>query len=285
MTLISWVIDRYCSTQYVVCDKIRLAYCRSSNYNPIAFVNESHYNDRVFDHNDWRGTDIIQSPTFPLGSVPNPLAVPKKSYGYYRNYGTDTGFSRLQNNFLKPSFDLSISVPPYTQGLQSLDFGHLDYTFDTRSMMTPELYTPFPSDKNTMDLNEADIDHSGFYTDGRNQAISFPFIPLPSGMLAYEDHRSLQVVGQSPTSDPCLVDETLYITDNFNLQAYYYDMEASPLQTSHAGKLNLKSYTKLLLIGLRKQTHLFDRRNYHVGRNSRGYSLNASTIIAFDRKV
>ncbi|CRL23508.1 unnamed protein product [Penicillium camemberti] len=105
-------------------------------------------------------------------------------------------------------------------------------------MMTPELYTPFPSDKNTMDLNEADIDHSGFYTDGRNQAISSPFIPLPSGMLAYEDHRSLQVVGQSPTSDPCLVDETLYITDNFNLQAYYYDMEASPLQTSHADLLN-----------------------------------------------
>jgi hypothetical protein len=206
------------------------------------FVNESHYNDRVFDYNDWRGTDIIQSPTFPLGSVPNPLAVPEESYGYYTEYGTDTGF-RLQNDFLEPSFDLSLSVPPCTQELQSLDLGYLDYTFDTRSMMTPELYTPFPSDENTMDLNEADIDHSGFNTDGRSQAISFPFIPLPSRTLAYEDHGSLQVVGQSPTSNPCVVDETLDITDSFDLQAYSYDMEASPLQTSHAGKPNLKSYT------------------------------------------
>ncbi|CAG8183956.1 unnamed protein product [Penicillium nalgiovense] len=62
-------------------------------------------------------------------------------------------------------------------------------------MITLELYTPFPSGENIMDLNEADIDHSGFYTD---------------------------------------VDETLDITDSFDLQAYYYDMEASPLQTSHA---------------------------------------------------
>lgn len=96
--------------------------------------------------------------------------------------------------------------------------------------MTPELYTPFPSGEITMDLNVADIDQSGFYTDGRSQAISFPFIPLPSRMLAYEDHGSLQVVGQSPTSDPFLVDETLDITDSFDLQAYYYDMEASRLQ-------------------------------------------------------
>jgi hypothetical protein len=226
----------------VVCDEIRLAYCRSSNYNPIAFVIESHYDDRVFNHDDWRGTDIMQSPAFPLGSVPKPIAVPEGSYGYYRDYGTDTGFSRLQNGFLERSFDLSLSVPPCTQGLQSLDFGHLDYTFDTRSTMTPELYTPFPSGENTMDLKEANIDHSGFYTDGRSQAISFPFIPLPSGMLAYEDHGSLQVIEQPPISDPCLVDETLHITDSFDLQAYY-DMEASPLQTSHAGKLNLKSYT------------------------------------------
>jgi hypothetical protein len=269
----------------VVCDAIRLAYCRSSSYNPVEFVNESHYDDRVFDHNDWRGTDIMQSPAFPLGSAPNPIAVPEESYGYYRDYGTDTGFSRLQNDFLEPSFDLSHSVPPCTQGLQSLDLGHLDYTFDTRSMMTPELDTPFPLGEDTMDLNEANIDHSGFYTDGRTQAISFPFIPLPSGMLAYEDHGSLQVIGQSPTSDPCLVDETLDITDSFDLQAYYYDMEASPLQTSHAGKLNLESYTKLLLTGPRRQTLWINRREYHVGRNSRGYSVNASTITAFDRKV
>ncbi|CAG8096303.1 unnamed protein product [Penicillium nalgiovense] len=58
-------------------------------------------------------------------------------------------------------------------------------------MMTLELYTPFPSGENIMDLNEANIDHSGFYTDGRSQAISFPFILLPSGMLAYEDQGSL----------------------------------------------------------------------------------------------
>ncbi|CAP80011.1 hypothetical protein PCH_Pc12g03840 [Penicillium rubens Wisconsin 54-1255] len=89
-----------------------------------------------------------------------------------------------------------------------------------------------------MDLNEADIDHSGFYTDGRSQAISLPFIPLPRRTLAYEDHGSLQVVGQSPTSNPCLVDETLDITDSFDMQAYYYDIEASPLQTSHADLLN-----------------------------------------------
>lgn len=57
--------------------------------------------------------------------------------------------------------------------------------------MTLELYTPFPSGENIMDLNEANIDHSGFYTDGRSQAISFPFILLPSGMLAYEDQGSL----------------------------------------------------------------------------------------------
>ncbi|KAJ5337333.1 uncharacterized protein N7506_005355 [Penicillium brevicompactum] len=85
-----------------------------------------------------------------------------------------------------------------------------------------------------MDLNVANIDHSGFYTDGRSQTISFPFIPLPSGMLAYEDYGSLQVVGQSPISNPSLVDETLDITDSFDLQSYYYGMEASPLQTSHA---------------------------------------------------
>lgn len=197
----------------MVCDAIRLAYCRSSNYNPIAFVNESHYDDRVFDHNDWRGTDIMQSPTFPLGSVPNPLAVPEKSYGYYRDYGTDTGFYGLQNDFFEPSFDLSLSVPPCTKGLQSLDLGHLNYTLDTRSMMAPELYTHFPSSENAMDLNEASIDNYGLYADGRSQAIAFSFIPLPSGMLADEDHRSLQVFGQSPTNDPCLVDETLDITD------------------------------------------------------------------------
>lgn len=229
----------------MVCDAIRLAYCRSSNYNPIAFVNECHYDDRVFDHNDWHGTDIMQSLAFPLDSVPNPIAIPEESYGCYRDYGTDTGFSRLQNDFLEPSFDLALSVPDCTRGLQSLGLDHLDYTFDTRSRMTPELYTPFSPDENTMDLNEANIDHSGFYTDGRSQANPFPFIPLPSGMLTYEDYGSLQVFGQSPTSDPCLVDETLDITDSFDLQAYYHDMEASPLQTSHAGKLNLESYTKL----------------------------------------
>ncbi|CDM32963.1 hypothetical protein PROQFM164_S02g003114 [Penicillium roqueforti FM164] len=142
-----------------------------------------------------------------------------------------------------------------------------------------------PSGENTMDLNEADIDHSGFYTDGRSQAISLPFIPLPRRTLAYEDHGSLQVVGQSPTSNPCLVDETLDITDSFDMQAYYYDIEASPLQTSHAGKLNLKSYTKLLLTGPRRQTLWVHKRDYHVGGKSQGYSVNASTITPFYRKV
>jgi hypothetical protein len=42
-----------------------------------------------------------------------------------------------------------------------------------------------------MDLNVADIDHSGFYTDGRSQTISFPFILLPSGILVYKDNGSL----------------------------------------------------------------------------------------------
>lgn len=147
MTLLTRVIESYCSAECVICDAIRLAYCRSPNYDPIAFVNESHYDDRVFDHNGWRRTDIMQSPAFSLGSVPNTLAVPEESYGYYRDYGTDTGFSRLQNDFPEPNFDLFLSVPPCTQGLQSLDLGHLDYTFDTRSTMTPELYTPFPSVK------------------------------------------------------------------------------------------------------------------------------------------
>ncbi|CAG8018703.1 unnamed protein product [Penicillium nalgiovense] len=178
----------------------------------------------------------MQSPAFPLGPVPSPIAVPEESYGCYRDYGTDTGFSRLQNKFLEPSSDLSLPVPPCTQGLQPLVLDHLNYTFDTWSMMTPELSTHSPSGENTMDLNEADIDHSGFYTDGRSQAISFPFIPLPSRTLAYEVHGSLQVVGQSPTSNPCLVDETLDITDSFDLQAYYYGTEASPLQRSHAGR-------------------------------------------------
>ncbi|KAG0153773.1 hypothetical protein PDIDSM_2428 [Penicillium digitatum] len=226
--------EPYCSTKCVVCDAIRLAYCHSSNYNPIGFVNESHYDDRVFNHDDWRGTDTMQSPASPLGSVTKPIAVPDESYGYYMDYGTDTGCSRLQNDFLERSFDLSLSVPPCTQGLQSLDLGHLDYTFDTWSMMAPELYIPFPSSENGIDLYEASIYSYGLYTDGRSQAIAFSFIPLPSGMLAEEDHGSLQGFGQSSTSDPCLVDETLDITDSFDLQAYYYDMEASPLQTSQA---------------------------------------------------
>ncbi|KAJ5284891.1 hypothetical protein N7524_000197 [Penicillium chrysogenum] len=196
-------------------------------------VNESHYYDRVFDHNDWRGTDVMPSPACLLGSVPNPIVVPDESYGYHRNYDTDTGFSGLQNGFFEPSFDLSLSVPPCTQGLQSLNLGHLNYTLDTRSMMAPELYTHFPSSDNAMDLNEASIDNYGLYTDGRSQAIAFPYIPLPSGMLADEDHGSLQVFGQSPTSDSCLVDETLNISDIFDLQAYYYNMKASPLQMSH----------------------------------------------------
>ena len=251
----------------MVCDAIRLAYCRTSNYNHIAVVNENHYDDRVFDHNDWRGTDVMPSPACLLGSVPNPIAVPGESYGYHRSYDIDTGFSGLQNDFFEPSFDLSLSVPPCTQGLQSLDLGHLNYTLDTRSMMAPELYTPFPSSENAMDLNEASIDNYGLYADGRSQAIAFPFIPLPSGMLADEDHGSIQVFGQSPTSHPCLVDETLDITDIFDLQAYYYDTKASPLQMSHAGKLKLELYKTLLLTGIRKQTHLVDRREHHVGRN------------------
>lgn len=256
----------------MLCDAILLAYCRSSNYNPIAVANESYHDGRIIDHSDWQGTDILQSPVFPLGWVPNPIAVLEESYGYY---DTDTGLSRLQDDLFEQSFDLSLSVPLYTQGLQSLDMGHLDYTLDTQSMMTPELYTPFPSGENAMDLNEASIENSGCYTDGGiygSQAISFPFSPLPSGMLAYEDygspHGSIQVLGQTPTSDPCLEEETLDITDILDLQAYYYDMEARPLQKSNAGKLKLALYKKILLTGLRKQTHLVDRRNYHVGRNS-----------------
>ncbi|KAK9846788.1 hypothetical protein MYU51_000755 [Penicillium brevicompactum] len=230
--------ESYCSAECVICDAIRLAYCRSPNYDPIAFVNESHYDDRVFDHNGWRRTDIMQSPAFSLGSVPNTLAVPEESYGYYRDYGTDTGFSRLQNDFPEPNFDLFLSVPPCTQGLQSLDLGHLDYTFDTRT----------------------NIDHSGFYTDGRSQTISFPFIPLPSGMLAYEDYGSLQVVGQSPISNPSLVDETLDITDSFDLQSYYYGMEASPLQTSHADETITSEEThEVIPSTLRRSQRLIER--------------------------
>ena len=261
----------------MICDAIRLADCRSSNYNPIAVVDESHYDDRVFDRNDWRGTNNMQSPAFPLGSVPNPIAVPEESYGYHRDYDTGTRTYGYQNDSFKPSFDTSLSVPPCTQGAQYFDLSPLGYTLDTWSMMIPELYppSPFPSGGNVMDLNEASKDYSGFYTDGRSQAISFPFIPLPNAMLAYGDHESLQVFGQSPTSNPCPVDETLDITGIFDLQAYYYDTGANPFQKPPTGKLKLESYEELLLTGLRKQIHLVHKREYHVGRNPSSYSAKA----------
>ena len=36
----------------MIYNTIRLADYRSSNYNPIAVVNKSHYNDRIFNRND-----------------------------------------------------------------------------------------------------------------------------------------------------------------------------------------------------------------------------------------
>jgi hypothetical protein len=79
----------------VVCNTIYLVYYYTSNYNHIVVVNKNYYNDCVFNYNNWRRTDVILSPAYLLGSVPNPIVVLGESYGYYRSYNTDIRFSRL----------------------------------------------------------------------------------------------------------------------------------------------------------------------------------------------